>query len=81
MHQTILKTYVHSFTIMITSGRINIFNNIVEGLKADRYIVFPRSNAVVFIFSRYFEVRRLFEGGVYSRATFINLSTIMPIIN
>ena len=32
-------------------------------------------------FSRCFEVRRLFEGGFYSRAAFINLSTIIPIVN
>ena len=43
--------------------------------------VFPRSNTAAFIFSRCFEVRRLFEGAVYLRAAFINLSTIMPIVN
>ena len=42
---------------------------------------FPRLNAAAFIFSRCFEVWRLFEGGIYSRAAFINLSTIMPIVN
>ena len=45
--------------------------------------IFPhhRLNATAFIFSRCFEVRHLFEGGVYSRVAFINLSTIMPIVN
>ena len=28
-----------------------------------------------------FELRRLFEGGVFSRTAFINLSTIMSIVN
>ena len=46
-----------------------------------KHTVFPRLNAAVFIFSRCFEVRRLFEGGVYSRVAFINLSTIMRIAN
>ena len=32
-------------------------------------------------FLRCFVVRRLFEGGVFSRTAFINLNTIMSIVN